>query len=336
LRLVIVTLVWGISFPCTRAWQQAAEGSPAEGLLSALTLIALRMLLAFAVLMFWQPVLWQATNKEHRSGAIVGLAFLLGFILQTWGMSYTTPSLSAFFTCLCSAWVPVIVLCMGQRVAPLTLLGLALGILGCAVMVEGGWKLGPGEWLTIAASFALAVQMILLDRLGKAVRAAMLSPAFMLANGLGGLALAAVFASFGPGWSLWLSWTIQTLSQPLMPVLLVVLAVFPTALGFHWMNTYQPRVAPSRAALIYLLEPVFTTVFSMGVWALTGASGYDQPSWPLFLGGILILGGNLLVEWLGAQRREPIVPPTPDGRDRPLESNPQAESDLSPGNGLVR
>jgi drug/metabolite transporter (DMT)-like permease len=310
LRLVIVTLVWGMSFPCTRAWQQAAKDSPAEGLLAGLTLIALRMGLALLVLLLWQPALRHATAREHRAGALVGGAFLLGFILQTWGMSYTTPSLSAFFTCLCSAWVPVLLLMMGQRVAPLTILGLALGIIGCAVIVEGGWKLGMGEWLTIAASVALAGQMILLDRLGKTVRAAMLSPAFLLTNGLGGLILAVLFAAIGPGVGTWVGWLGTALSDPLLPWLIVLLAVLPTALGFHWMNAYQPLVSPSRAALIYLLEPLFTIMFSMSVWAITGAEGYDQPSWPLFVGGALILLGNLVVEWLGAAKREPIVPET--------------------------
>jgi drug/metabolite transporter (DMT)-like permease len=289
------------------------------------------MALALVVLLLWQPVLWQATSREHRAGAIVGGAFLLGFILQTWGMAYTTPSLSAFFTCLCSAWVPVLLLLMGQRVAPLTLLGLTLGIAGCAVIVEGGWKLGMGEWLTIAASVALAGQMILLDRLGKAVRAAMLSPAFLLTNALGGLLLAVLFAALGPGVGTWLHWTFTALSDPLLPWLIVLLAVLPTALGFHWMNAYQPLVSPSRAALIYLLEPLFTIVFSMSVWAITGAEGYDKPSWPLFAGGALILLGNLLVELLGAAKRQPIVPeverlesaepPTPKAEDLPCASS---------------
>ncbi|MFQ3649623.1 MAG: DMT family transporter [Gemmataceae bacterium] len=311
LRLVIVTLVWGISFPCTRAWQQAAHDSPAEGLLAGLTLIALRMGGALLVLLLWQPTLRHATWQEHRAGAIVGTAFLFGFILQTWGLSYTTPSLSAFFTCLCSAWVPLLLLLMGQPVQPLTLFGLALGIAGCAVIVEGGWKLGLGEWLTLAASVALAGQMLLLDRLGKAMRAAMLSPAFLFSNALGGLLLAILFAAMGPGLAVWLAWLATVLRDPLLPWLILLLAVLPTALGFHWMNTYQPLISPSRAALIYLLEPFFTLLFSMSIWAITGAEGYDRPSWPLFLGGGLILLGNLLVEVWGAAKRESKVAELP-------------------------
>jgi drug/metabolite transporter (DMT)-like permease len=77
------------------------------------------------------------------------------------------------------------------------------------------------------------------------------------------------------------------------------------------MNTYQPQVSPSRAALIYLLEPVFSSVFS--VWL-----GYDQVTVPLLLGGGLILAGNLLVEVPGWLRSRPIAQPAapPAERDR--------------------
>ncbi|MGL4552948.1 MAG: hypothetical protein ACRC33_17370 [Gemmataceae bacterium] len=316
LRLVVVTLVWGVSFPCTRAWQTAAERSGMDGLLAALTLIALRMALALAVLLAWQPRLLGATAAERRGGAAVGAAFLVGFILQTWALASTTPALSAFFTCVSSAWVPLVVLGLGGRVAPLTLLGLFLGLVGCAVLVEG-WKLGKGEWLTLGASVLFAVQMILLDRFGKAVRAEMLSPAFLLVNGVGAAALAVLVAAAGVGVGPWLGWAGGMLSDPVLPWLVVLMAVFPTALGFHWMNAYQPRVSPSRAALIYLLEPVFSTAFSVGVRALTGSKDYDELTTPLILGGALILGGNLVVECFGASKGEgaaggvPAVGPPP-------------------------
>jgi drug/metabolite transporter (DMT)-like permease len=55
------------------------------------------------------------------------------------------------------------------------------------------------------------------------------------------------------------------------------------------MNRYQPHVSAGRAALIYLLEPVFATAFSV-------AWGHDPLTARLFLGGGLILAGNLLIE----------------------------------------
>ena len=68
-----------------------------------------------------------------------------------------------------------------------------------------------------------------------------------------------------------------------------LLTLLCTVLPFHWFNVYQPRVPASRAALIYLLEPVFASLFSL-FW------GHDTLALPLLVGGGLILAGNALVE----------------------------------------
>ena len=71
------------------------------------------------------------------------------------------------------------------------------------------------------------------------------------------------------------------------------------------MMIYQPRVAATRAALIYLLEPVFGSMFSI-------AWGLDSLSQLLLLGGGLVVSGNLLVElpaWLRAAGRVEIQEP---------------------------
>jgi drug/metabolite transporter (DMT)-like permease len=67
------------------------------------------------------------------------------------------------------------------------------------------------------------------------------------------------------------------------------------------MNAYQPKVPASRAALIYLLESVFSSLISV-------ATGFDEPTWPLFLGGGLILLGNLLVEIPNLRRKPAVLP----------------------------
>jgi drug/metabolite transporter (DMT)-like permease len=69
------------------------------------------------------------------------------------------------------------------------------------------------------------------------------------------------------------------------------------------MNTYQPQVPASRAALIYLLEPVFTSIVSVAVYYTTGAEGYDKLTLPLLLGGALVLAGNVLVEAPGWMKK---------------------------------
>jgi drug/metabolite transporter (DMT)-like permease len=292
--LVVVTLFWGLSFPLVKSWQDAADGGPGGQLLSGLTIIALRTVAALGLLIAVQPrLLRDSTRREHLSGAAVGLAFGVGFVLQAWGLGSTTPALSAFITSLSSAWVPLIaLLVLRTPVAGITVLGLLVGVAGTAVLGINidpgkGLALGGGEGLTLVATLLFAVQILLLDLLGKRVRPAHMTVGFLGVTALLALGLGAVVA-------VWLAWVGDMLSRPDVLRDLAVLILLPTVLAFHWMNRYQPHVSAGRAALIYLLEPVFATAFSV-------AWGHDPLTARLFLGGGLILAGNLLIEvpyWL--------------------------------------
>ncbi len=290
--LVAVTLLWGASFSLTHAWQKAPENT-ADKLVSGLTLIGLRMPLALVVLAAWQPrVVFGVNRAEFGAGFLIGAVFFAGFALQTWGLASTTPALSAFFTSVCSAWVPL--LCwLAFREPPrlLTLAGLGVGLVGCAVLVEG-WNLRFGDWLTLGASILFAVQLIVLDRVGKRLNPAHLSTGFFVALGSLGLLGAVAAAAYGDGVGAWADWVGDMLAVPRLGWSLVALATLPTAVAFHWMNSYQPLVPASRAALIYLLEAVFSAVFSVLL-------GYDPLTWALILGGALIIAGNVLVELPG-------------------------------------
>ncbi|HEV3260029.1 MAG TPA: DMT family transporter [Gemmataceae bacterium] len=312
--LVLVTLFWGLSFPLMRTWQQEAKGGPSppgttaagdhsvarggspggKGL-AALTLIALRMLLALAVLATCRPQLFLApSRREHGTGTVIGCAFFLGFSLQVVGLSWITPALSALITSLACAWVPLLALaCFRTPVPALTLLGLGLGIGGVAVLTEmdghNGRSLGWGEGLTLLASVFFAVQIVLLDRLGRRTRSAHLTVGFLGVTGLSALVIAVVWAATTAQLAAWLAWVASMLGSWQIVSDVALLTLLSTVLAFHWMNTYQPRVSAGRAALIYLLEPVFAAMFSVGM-------GHEELTHNLLLGGGLVLAGNLLVE----------------------------------------
>jgi drug/metabolite transporter (DMT)-like permease len=293
LMLVLTTLLWGMSFPWTKRWQNAVDamGSLEVGtLLASLTLIGVRMPLALLLLGLARPrVVLAPSLREHAGGFVLGSVFFAGFVLQTWGLAWTTPALSAFFTSLCSAWVPLAAwLLFRERLVPLVLAGLVMGLAGCAVLVEG-WNLGKGETLTLIASLLFTGQVLLLDRLGRRFEPSHLSAGFLAASAVFGVAGMLLLAAVGPGFAVWTEWTGAILARPRILEAVICLTVMPTVLAFHWMNTYQPLVSPGRAALIYLLEPVFSSIFS--VWW-----GYDQLTVVLVAGGVLILAGNLLAE----------------------------------------
>jgi drug/metabolite transporter (DMT)-like permease len=306
--LVLVTFLWGLSFPLIKVWHEAAADTGVDDTLSSLTLIALRMLLALAVLAGVRPELVRrTTRREHAVGAAIGLVFFLGFSLQVLGLAHTTPAKSAFITSLGSAWVPLLAFLWFRTPLPrLCGLGLVLGITGTAILVDIDLQttsvLGWGESLTFAASVIFAVQILLLDRLGRQVRSAHLTAGLFGVTGCVALVLTMVLAARGPGLTAWVGWVNTMLGEPKVVLAFVSITLFSTTLAFHWMNVYQPRVSASRAALIYLLEPVFASLPSV-------LTGYDDPTLRLILGGLLIVVGNIIAElpaWFTGQN--PLAP----------------------------
>jgi drug/metabolite transporter (DMT)-like permease len=296
--LVVVTLFWGMSFPWTKRCQEATRDCPGGALQASLTLIALRFPLAMAILALWQPGVYRRPAwREHGFGVLLGATFFVGFLPQTLGLAYTTPALSGFFTGLACAWAPLLGWALfGTPVPRLTMLGLAVALGGTAVLVEGGLRLGQGEVLTLAASVPFAAQILMLERFGRRFSPAHLTPGFFASAALLALAAAMTVAGRGDGVVNWLVWVAELLRNPHLLETLFLLALLPTVLSFHWMNKYQPLVPTSRAALIYLLEPVFSSVFSVML-------GYDTPTVALLVGGGMILLGNLLVELPGLLSR---------------------------------
>jgi hypothetical protein len=86
------------------------------------------------------------------------------------------------------------------------------------------------------------------------------------------------------------------------PVLLMtaMLTCFSTVYGYAAMTRWQPMVSPVQAGLIYATEPVFATLWALFLpgW-FSQMSGISYPNesltGPFFMGGLLILGANLLL-----------------------------------------
>src|SRR5258708_7672053 len=99
--LVIVTVLWGLSFPLMKNWMDASESCPGGKGLATFTLIGLRMFSAVILLSIFQPRLaLRPTSKEIGIGMMIGFTFFFGFSLQVIGLAWTTPARSAFITSL--------------------------------------------------------------------------------------------------------------------------------------------------------------------------------------------------------------------------------------------
>jgi drug/metabolite transporter (DMT)-like permease len=304
--LILATLCWGLSFPLVKNWQIAVKDCPGGQVFGSFLLIALRMFLALLIFAVFRPRLFLApSRRSYGIGLLLGVINLVGIFLQVEGLISATPALSGFFTSLASAWVPLFAwLCFRVVPSRATLWGLFLGLVGLAILgiePEKGWKLGVGETLTLLSSLIFGIEILLIDRLGRSVPAGHITIGFLAGHAVPALVLALAWAGSGAGIAPCLSWTVAALQDIDILKDLGLLTLFCTVLAFHWMAVYQPRVSAGRAALIYLLEPVFAAVFSL-CW------GHDSLTVRLVAGGGLILAGNLLVElplWLRKREGSP-------------------------------
>jgi len=292
--LILVTACWGLSFPLTKSWQNGASDCPGGAAVAGFTLVAVRALLALLLLAAFRPrLMWGPSRREHGIGLLLGLTNFLGTAMQALALADTTPARVGFLASLSAAWVPLLAfLALRRSVRRVALLGMVSALTGAFVLgsAEGGGGMpGTGEWLALASSVVLAVQVLLLDGLGKGAGAGHLTVGYLAGTGLPALACAAAGAACGPGVPTWLSWVGEMSIDTLVLCDLALLTLFSTVLATHWLVIYQPRVPANRAAVIYLLESVFAAAFSI-LW------GYDRVTLPLALGGALIVTGVLLVE----------------------------------------
>jgi drug/metabolite transporter (DMT)-like permease len=292
--LVVACACWGAFFSLCKNWQLAAHACPGGKLLASLTMLAVRTVLALTILAVIRPRLFsRPSRREVAIGLFLGSLNCLGNIFQVWGLASTSPALSGFFTSLASLWVPILALvCFRLPVTGATWAGMAVGIVGVAILGinrDTDWVMGFGDCLTLLSSFLFAVFILSLDRLGKTVNSSHLALVLIAATGLPTLFLAVGVAAWHGILIPWLLWLREVLGQPAVLRDLLLLTLLSTMLATFLMSTFQPRVSASRAALIYLLEPVFAASVSVIV-------GHDSVTGRLLLGGGLILAGNAIVE----------------------------------------
>ncbi len=342
--LVVVNLLWGISFPAMKATNmimerhagEAASGSDAEVPAVATTTIAfqvtsagflmtVRFAVALVLLGLFVPRLFQGlTGEQWMMGAWTGLAFAAGFMLQIVALNYIPASRSGFLTSLSVVFTPLLMIALERRLPRrAVLVGALFALLGVAILTglvklggpTGFWlakgalnQITRGDWLTVAAALIFAVQILLIDIFGRRMPAGRLTPGMFVATlVVGGTVMTGGLASWPEVGSpaLWCG----LLLKPSFLWLVLLMSLLCTVLAFHWMNKYQPHVSPAHAALIYTLEPIFATGWAMVLPSLMStAIGLEylseKPEWKLVLGGLLVVGGNALALQPEPRRQE--------------------------------
>jgi drug/metabolite transporter (DMT)-like permease len=267
LLLVAVTAVWGWTFVVVQA---------AISVYGVIPFLAVRFVLAGAAL---API--YATKLTRRSlivGGGIGVVLAAGYLFQTTGLLFTTPTNSGLITGLFVVFAPLADrLLFGANVSRQVVLAVALSLVGMVLLAGGGPEgVNWGDLLTLLCSAALGLHIALLSRYAASHDAGALTLAQILAMAL---LFVGVWPFLGP----------VSFPPPGVWVALLVTGLLASAGAFLVQTTVQQHIPAARTAIILTMEPVFAALF--GYW-LAG----DRLVAVQILGALLILSALVIGE----------------------------------------
>lgn len=308
--VTLATAFWGCSFTWAKAGGAGvneALGNPPGAPVGPTLFLALRFLLSAVV---WALIVPRSLRGWTRQGVLDGLllgsVLLVPMVFQVIGLDRTSEAVSAFLTSLTVVVVPVVLTVVLRRPPRAGMWGaVALALLGIWLMTgaaPGGF--GVGELLGLLCGILFSGHILALDRVMRRES----TPRMALAQFAVGGVLALLVCPFLPGGAAALApdalvrvlghglgadptagstaspWTSDAVLWNLVPV-----TVISTLAAFALIFTFQPRMSPTRAAIVYLFEPIFASLFA---WIAVGRTLAPIA----LLGGGLILVANALAE----------------------------------------
>ncbi|MCI0744598.1 MAG: EamA family transporter [Verrucomicrobia subdivision 3 bacterium] len=306
--LVAATVLWGVSFPLTKAilakQQLMLPGSPTP-FFAALLAVVRFGIAGIVVILVAARSLRQLTGCEIRQG--LGLAFFggIGILLQIDGLAYTSASVSAFLTQFYCLLIPIWVICRTRALPTFAVVVSSILVLaGAAILADVRWgdfRVGRGEAETLLAAMFFAGQILWLER---PEFAANRTSHFTLVMFFGTSLLATPIALYyAPSLKVW----VTAYSDISLLILLLGLVVFCTLGSYGLMNAWQKHITATEAGLIYCVEPVAAFGFALFLpqWlSVLAAINYpnERITSNLLIGGSFILAANVLIQIEAARR----------------------------------
>jgi drug/metabolite transporter (DMT)-like permease len=311
IALFCVSLIWGATFVWMKQASSAASAhlGPDEVIAGAALFLGVRFAAA-SVIVYVISRSARATlggegaRPAWRAGLWLGFLLVCGFGLQMRGISDVTPAVSAFLTSMYVVFTAILAALKSRRGLRMSLAaGAILATIG-AGLVRGRPELRFtfGEWLTVASAFAFAAHILATDRLTRVVEPMRVTFTSFVVIAIANLAVFAVCLASDDA----VTWerTVGLLTSREFLVPLVLTIVLATVVALSLMNLFQRELDPVRAAILYAFEPIFALFFGL-------AAGLEQLSPWLWVGGGLILAGNLVAEIGGARAgAKDSAPPT--------------------------
>ncbi len=216
-------------------------------------------------------------SKEIIFGVLLGFILALGYIFQTIGLRFSTPSKTAFITGLSVVIVPVLSSVKMKKVPnPLTIVAVIISGIGIYLMTSTtGISFQSGDMWVLICAFFFALQIVMISDITKKYSVINITIIELLTVSIISIICSLIFGN---------------LEVPITYKLwgaIIFCAVFATSFIFIVQSRYQKEMSDSRAAIIYSFEPLFA--------AFTAYIIYNERfSITIIIGGLMIFIAMLI------------------------------------------
>lgn len=252
LLLVLVTVLWGGTFAIVKA--ATDDVSPSM-------FVTMRFLLAsILAVIVWPKAVSRIDRRLLFEGLILGVFFGAGYQLQTFGLTLTTASASAFITGTTMMFVPLLGwLWFRTRIRKRHLLSIvvvASGLFGFTRPDVLGINIG--DLATVVSALVWAVYIVLIDRWAgprasdPTAQFSLVILQFVVATALAAAGIV-VFDGATP---------VVTITTNLI-VAVLYCSILATVVATSLQTRYQGYTQPVRAGLIFAAEPVAAAIVSL-------------------------------------------------------------------------
>jgi len=255
--LFFITFLWGGTFVLIKS---------ALVHISPMVFVCVRFGLAAVVLLpFVYKTLFAATKTQYKKGLILGISLFIGFATQTIGLRYTTATKSAFLTGMFIIITPILQTVLERRRPTINnLAAILLGFFGILflssrgtnlyqVLFELGTGFNFGDFLTLICAASYSWYIVYLDMLGEGLDFKFITFIQIFVTAL--LAIPFIYFFDLTGLE-----KIQFEFLPIVGIAIVYTAIFTTIISTLLQTKYQKDVTPTRASIIFSMEPMYATV----------------------------------------------------------------------------
>lgn len=243
--LFVTTLIWGTSFVVLK---NTLDEIP------TMYVLAYRFSgAAILMLLLGFKSLKKLDKRYLIGGAAAGVCLFVAYVLQTYGLSYTTPSKNAFLTTTYCILTPFLFWIFGKkRPDRYNVIAAFICVAGVGfVSLEGDLSINIGDLLTICCGLFYGLHIIVTDRFIKGRSAVLLSMVEFAVAGVLSWIFAGIFVPYPTEFS----------TQNIVSI--AYLCIMCTGVCFALQTYGQKHTPPSSVAVIMTLESVFGAIISV-------------------------------------------------------------------------